>query len=161
MPGIKHRRWIIYRLDILSTVFCFLGTVLPTISLWKMWEIGSKTIWKMWWSGNITTLTPQNSLYYIRWELMNNYYPLSWVSRQLWDEEVKQMLVTPTERKGWSYLFATTDGEWLKVETNIRHTITSVAFTPHYRSLWRSLRIAKTKGFRIARYTHKLVSVEN
>lgn len=92
---------------------------------------------------------------------MNNYYPLSRVRDKLWNEEVQQMIVTPTERKGWSYLFATNDWERLRVETNNRYNITSVAFTPKYKGLWMSLKRAKTKWFRICRYLGKLAREEN
>jgi hypothetical protein len=38
------------------------------------------------------------------------------------------------------------------VETNSHHYITSIVFTPKYRSVWISLKIHKKKWFRICRY---------
>lgn len=83
---------------------------------------------------------------------MNSYYPLKWVRDRIGDELVQQMIVTPGESKSWSYLFADWNGEWLLVETNAHHIITSVSFTPKFRSVWISLKIHKKKWFRICRY---------
>lgn len=82
---------------------------------------------------------------------MNNYYPLKWMRDKLGDNS-QPIVVTPTEKKGWSYLFADESGERLRVETNSHHYITSIVFTPKYRSVWISLKIHKKKWFRICRY---------
>lgn len=92
---------------------------------------------------------------------MNGYYPLSRVRRQLSNDELDHMLATPTDKKGWSYLFANNDWERLRVETNNRYNITSVSFTPKYRSLWRSLKIAQTKKTKVCRYLSALAVKEN
>jgi hypothetical protein len=92
---------------------------------------------------------------------MNSYYPLKRVRDRIGDELVEQMIVTPGESKSWSYLFADWDGEWLLVETNAHHTITSVSFTPKFRSVWISLKIHKKKWFRICRYNGHASWVEN
>lgn len=92
---------------------------------------------------------------------MNNYYPLKRVRDKIGDEQVQQMVITPGESKSRSYLFADTDGERLRVETNAHHKITSVVFTPKYRSVWISLKIHKKKWFRICRYNGHASWVEN
>lgn len=71
---------------------------------------------------------------------------------KLWAEEVQQMVVTPTERKGWSYSFATNDWECLTIATNRQHTITNVSFTRKYKGLGLSLKRARKKWFRVCRY---------
>lgn len=83
---------------------------------------------------------------------MNNYYPLTRVSKKLGNEQVEQMIVTPTEKKGWRYLFAWDDGDRMIIEANHHHKITNVSFTHKYKGIWMSLKRAQTKWFKICRY---------
>lgn len=80
-----------------------------------------------------------------------NYYPLKRVRDKLSPEDA-QMVATPTAKKGWSYLFADKDGEWLRVESDAHHHLTSITYTPKFRSLWISLKIHKKKWYKVCRY---------
>lgn len=73
------------------------------------------------------------TLFYIQFNIMN-YYPLKRVRDKLSPEDA-QMVATPTAKKGWSYLFADKDGEWLRVESDAHHHLTSITYTPKFRSL--------------------------
>ena len=83
---------------------------------------------------------------------MNNYYPLKRIRDKIGNEQVEQMVATPTEKSGWCYLFANNDGERLTVKVNHHHKITDVSFTHKYKGVWMSLKRAQTKWFRICRY---------
>ena len=80
---------------------------------------------------------------------MNNYYTLS----RLCDKLTNELIVaTPTDKKGWSYLIADDDWEWLKIEANLQYRITNVSFTHKYKGVWMSLKRAQTKWFKVCRY---------
>lgn len=80
---------------------------------------------------------------------MNNYYPLSRVTRHLTNELI---VATPTEKKGWSYLIADDDWEWLTITANLQYRITNVSFTHKYKGLGMSLKRAQTKWLKLCRY---------
>lgn len=85
-------------------------------------------------------------------EMNNNYYPFKWIKDKIWKDEAEQMIVTPREKWSYQYTFASKDGEWLNVETDYRHNITSVAFTPKYKGVWISLKRAKRKWYKACWY---------
>ena len=76
---------------------------------------------------------------------MNNYYPLKWVRDKIGNELTEQIVITPGESRSWSYMFADESGEFLIVKANAHHNITSVIFTPKFRSVGISLKIHKKK----------------
>lgn len=92
---------------------------------------------------------------------MNNYYPLKWVRDKIGNELTEQIVITPGESRSWSYMFADESGEFLIVKANAHHNITSVIFTPKFRSVGISLKIHKKKWFKVCRYNGHASWVEN
>ena len=80
---------------------------------------------------------------------MNNYYPLSRVTKKLTNELI---VATPTEKRGWSYFIADDNWDWLRVDANLQYRITNVSFTHKYKGLGMALKRAKTKQNKICRY---------
>lgn len=80
---------------------------------------------------------------------MNNYYTLARLGERLTDELI---VATPTDKKGWSYLIADDNWDWVKIETNSQYRITNVSFTHKYKGLGMSLKRAQTKWRKLCRH---------
>ena len=83
----------------------------------------------------------------------NKYYPFSWVEKKLGKKCRDKIKITPGDKKSWNYSYSDERGEGFSVETNARHNITSVIYTPFYKGLWLSLKRARKACYKVCRYT--------
>lgn len=82
----------------------------------------------------------------------NNYYPFSWVEKKLGEKCRYKIKITPGDKKSWNYSYSDESGEGFSIETNARHSITSVIYTPFYKGLGLSLKRAMKKRYKLCRY---------